>query len=67
MWRPHFFISYVRDIPDQVKLRLVVVCVRERIKSYTSLPLIHPTHKLDPYEFVADSSQMNSSSIIRSF
>jgi hypothetical protein len=29
---------------------------KERELSYTGVPLIHPTLKLDPYRFVANSS-----------
>jgi hypothetical protein len=35
--------------------------------SYTSVPLIHPTLKLDPYKLVANSSQMTLSTCRRGF
>lgn len=34
---------------------------------YTSVPIIHPTWKLDLYRFVADSSQMTWTTLIRGF
>jgi hypothetical protein len=49
-------------VPTHANFQFTLICI---IGVVTSIPLIHPTLKLDPYKFLANSFQMTWTRLIQ--